>query len=97
QWENGSMWIRMVRSIKSDWEIKKIKHASSMVDQALKHGLSRLHVGMREVDLMAEIEHELRRQGHSGSMRMRAYNQEIITGMVGSGEAAAEPTYFDGP
>lgn len=97
EWVNGSNWIKTVRSIKSEWEIEKMKHAAHMVDQALKHGLSCLHPGMREVDLMAEIEHELRRQGHAGSMRMRAYNQEIITGMIGSGEAAAEPTYFDGP
>jgi Xaa-Pro aminopeptidase len=32
-----------------------------------------------------------------GLMRVRGYNQEIITGMIGAGAAAAMPTYFDGP
>ena len=50
-----------------------------------------------ELEWMAAYEHAIRRRGHIGVMRMRAYNQEVVTGMVGAGEAAAEPTYFDGP
>ena len=46
---------------------------------------------------MALIEHQLRLRGHQGLMRMRAYNSELITGMVAAGAAAAVPPYFDGP
>lgn len=96
-WQDGTGLIRKLRMIKSDAEIKKIRRAAEVVDQALQEAVNKLYAGMTEVELMANIEYALRMRGHSGLMRMRAYNQEIITGMVGSGEAAAVPTYFDGP
>ncbi len=96
-WVDGSMLIRETRMIKSPDEIAKIKEAARIADKALEKAVARLRVGMSEVELMSVIEQSLRLEGHLGVMRMRGYNQEIVTGIVGSGAAAAVPTYFDGP
>jgi Xaa-Pro dipeptidase len=97
EWVDASLMLRRVRSIKSPYEVACISRAAETAAAALQAGLSHLQEGMTELELMAIIENVMRRQGHVGLMRMRGYNQELVTGMVAAGEAAAEPTYFDGP
>lgn len=97
QWVDGSMLVRETRMVKSAYEVAAIRRAAQMADAALEDAVSYIREGMTELELMSRIEYSFRMQGHHGIMRMRGYNQEIITGMVGSGAAAAEPTYFDGP
>lgn len=97
EWADGSLLIRETRMIKSPDEIALIRQAASVIDTAFEAALASLHVGMPEIELMAIIEHKIRMQGHLGIMRMRGYNSELPTGMVGAGAAAAMPTYFDGP
>ncbi len=94
---DGSSLLRTVRMIKSPWELDRISAAAQAAAEALEAALPQLQEGISELDWLAAYEYEIRRRGHIGVMRMRAYNQEVLTGMVGSGEAAAEPTYFDGP
>ncbi|CAK4843058.1 unnamed protein product [Aphanomyces euteiches] len=96
-WVDGSMIVRETRMIKDAYEIGRVQEAARVIDIALEHAIAHVREGMTEVALMSLIETTLRQNGHLGLMRMRGYNQEIITGMVGSGAAAAEPTYFDGP
>lgn len=94
---DGSAHIRRLRMIKSPWEVSRIEAAAEVVAQALNEALNDLKEGISELDWMARVEYELRIRGHIGLMRMRGYNQEITTGMVISGAAAAVPSYFDGP
>lgn len=94
---DGSLWVREVRMLKSAYEVERIKLAAQYIDEAFQNSLSALHVGMSEIAYMAAIENDVRSKGHLGVMRMRSYNQEVITGMVAAGEDAAVPTYFDGP
>lgn len=96
-WVDGSQIIRELRMIKSPDEVAAIQRAASAVAEALADGLRHVRAGMPELELMAHIEHQLRLRAHAGIMRMRAYNAELITGVVAAGSAAAEPTYFDGP
>ncbi|MFC5446723.1 M24 family metallopeptidase [Paenibacillus aestuarii] len=96
-WEDGSLLIREQRMIKSPDEVAAIRQAASVVDAALEAAIPSIREGMAEFELMALIEHQLRLRGHQGLMRMRAYNSELITGMVAAGASAAVPTYFDGP
>lgn len=96
-WRDGSVMMRELRMIKSAEEIELIRQSGRLIGEALEHALDLIKVGMTDLELMTEIEYFIRRRGHMGIMRMRGYNQEIITGMVGSGWAAAMPTYFDGP
>lgn len=97
RWTDGSQAIRETRMIKSPYEIGKIREAAHVVDLALEKAIAHVKLGMAENELLAMIELTFRLNGHLGLMRMRGYNQEIITGMVGSGSAAATPSYFDGP
>lgn len=97
RWVDGSLLIRELRMIKSAEEIEAIRNSARVIDRAYEAALSSLRAGMKEVELMAIVEAEIRRSGHMGLMRVRGYNQEIITGMIGAGAAAAMPTYFDGP
>jgi len=94
---DGSTLIREVRMIKSSYEIQAIKEAARVIDLALENAIDYIYEGMPEYELIARIEFDIRMNGHIGMMRMRAYNQEIVTGVVGAGEAIATPTYFDGP
>jgi Xaa-Pro dipeptidase len=96
-WEDGSLLVREQRMIKSPDEVTAIRAAARVVDDALEAVIPHIREGMAEFELMALIEHQLRLRGHQGLMRMRAYNSELITGMVASGASAAVPTYFDGP
>ncbi|WP_051237119.1 M24 family metallopeptidase [Paenibacillus pinihumi] len=93
----GSGVIREVRMVKSPYELGRISAAAAVVDEALTAALPYLREGVTELEWMARLEKEIRVRGHIGLMRMRGYNQEVVTGMVGSGAAAAEPSYFDGP
>jgi len=97
RWVDGTQLVRELRMIKSPQEIAAIRVSARAVDAALMSGLRHVRAGMPEVELMAHIEHQLRVQGHTGLMRMRAYNAELVTGCLAAGAAAAEPTYFDGP
>lgn len=97
RWADASAIMRKTRSVKSKEETAAIRRAAGVASAALKDGLKQLREGMTELELMAAIENSMRRQGHIGVMRMRGYNQEIMTGVVAAGEAAAVPTYFDGP
>lgn len=96
-WVDGSTMMRELRMVKDDEEIRRIKRAAQATNIAFTHALTQLREGMTEVELIQCIENVLREQGHLGIMRMRGYNQELITGFVASGAAAAQPTYFDGP
>ncbi len=96
-WTDASALLRNTRSVKSEYEISCISRAAEVAAIALDKGLSSLSEGMTELELMAVIENSMRLNGHIGLMRMRGYNQEIMTGVVAAGDAAAEPTYFDGP
>lgn len=97
RWTDGSMLVRETRMIKSPAEIAKIKEAAHVIDLAFEKAIQHVKEGMHEFELMSMIELTIRLNGHIGLMRMRGYNQELITGMVASGAAAAIPTYFDGP
>ncbi|WP_240415056.1 M24 family metallopeptidase [Paenibacillus periandrae] len=97
EWVDGSLLIRELRMIKSAVEVERIREAGRIINLAFEDALDKLRPGMLELELMSHIETYVRRAGHIGIMRMRGYNQEVITGMIGAGAAAAMPTYFDGP
>lgn len=97
EWKDGSTTLRELRMVKSQQEIAVMRIAAQVSDQALDYALPRLKEGATELDLTSDIEYRLRQLGHMGMIRMRGYNQELVIGMVGSGEGIAMPTAFDGP
>ncbi|MFD2672523.1 M24 family metallopeptidase [Marinicrinis sediminis] len=97
EWTDGSSMMKKLRMIKSEAEIASIRKAAKAVDTSLQDVLATFRPGWTEVELLANLERELRRHGHFGMMRMRGFNQELVVGMVGSGGEIAEPSFFDGP
>jgi len=96
-WTNGSALVRTVRMTKDEQELDCMRRAARNVDEALREALPKLKAGMREIELLAEIEYALRRRGHLGLMRVRAAGAELVTGIAASGAAVAKPSAFDGP
>ncbi|MGG2198380.1 M24 family metallopeptidase [Paenibacillus validus] len=97
EWKDGSALIRETRMIKSPFEIEAIRSAARVINDAFEDAFGWLKPGMTELEAMSRMEYFVRERGHIGIMRLRGYNQEVITGMLGAGDAAATPTYFDGP
>lgn len=89
--------LRLLRAIKTSYELTQIQTAAQIVDEVLQELPSWLREGVTELELAANIEYFFRLRGNQNIYRMRGYNQELALGMVSSGAAAASPTYFDGP
>jgi Xaa-Pro dipeptidase len=97
QWTDVSDLVRQSRSVKSPWELDRMRETARLLGGVFREVPSFLRPGMREVDLAAEIEVRMRRAGNEGSPRVRGFNQEFFMGLAIAGGAATAPSYFDGP
>jgi Xaa-Pro aminopeptidase len=97
EWTDVSMLVRELRSVKSPWELERMRDTARLLSAVFGQVPSFLRPGMREVDLAAEIEVRMRRAGNEGSPRVRGFNQEFFMGLAIAGGAATAPSYFDGP
>ncbi len=91
-----SAGYREQRSVKSAWELEKMRESGRRLCSVFAQIPEFLHEGMREVDLAAEFEARLRKAGGEGYVRMRAYNQELFMGLAVAGDRAATTGFFDG-
>jgi Xaa-Pro aminopeptidase len=89
--------IRTIRSIKSDHEIGLLRGAAVIMSRMFAAAPALLRAGMTEVELAGLIEAVARREGHSGILRMRYFNQENFYGHVLSGANGAVPSFLDSP
>ena len=89
--------IRMIRAVKSAYEINIMRRASELSDQVAKHVPSILHEGMTELELAGKVEAEARRLGHQGVVRMRLWGGEMFYGHLMSGPTGAVPSYLASP
>jgi Xaa-Pro aminopeptidase len=87
---------RTLRSVKSAWELERLRAAGARTCEVFAQVPEFLRPGMRELDLAAEFEHRLRKAGSEGYVRMRAFNQELFHGLAVAGGTAAAPGFFDG-
>ncbi|NTU93296.1 MAG: aminopeptidase P family protein [Chlorobiaceae bacterium] len=90
-----SLILRELRSVKSPYELDLLRQSAELLVSAFAEIPLFLAEGMRELDLAAEMEFRLRKSGHEGLVRMRAFNQELFGGMAVSGGAATYG-FFDG-
>ncbi len=88
---------RELRSVKSDWELERMRHAGAQLSCVFATVPDFLQPGMREVDLAAEFEARLRKAGGEGFVRMRAFNQELFMGVLVTGASGGGGGFFDGP
>jgi Xaa-Pro aminopeptidase len=87
---------RELRSVKSPFELEQMRASGRRLCEVFRQIPSFLKPGMRELDLAAEFECRLRKAGHEGYLRMRAFNQET-SGLAVAGGNAAVSGPFDGP
>ncbi len=87
---------RDLRAVKSDFELEQMRHSGKTLCEVFGEVPAFLVPGVREIDIAAEFEFRLRKAGHEGYLRMRAFNQET-TGLVVAGESGASAGCFDGP
>jgi len=92
-----STGIRLIRAVKSPYEIEMIEKAAAMSDRVAAKVPEILLPGKTEVELAGEIEAFARSLGHQGIVRMRLWGSEIFYGHIMSGASAAVPSYMASP
>lgn len=89
--------IRLIRAIKSEYEINVLRNAAALSDKVAARVPEILTEGMTEVALAGELEAYARSLGHQGIVRMRLWGSELFYGHLMSGPAAAVPSYLASP
>jgi len=89
--------IRLIRAVKSEFEVEKIRQAAQLSDKVAARMSELLVPGKTEVQLAGELEGYARSIGHQGIVRMRLWGSELFYGHLLSGSAAAMPSYLASP
>ena len=89
--------IRLMRAVKSEYEISIMHRAAELSDQVAGHVPTILREGMSELELAGMVEAEARKLGHQGVVRMRLWGNEMFYGHLMSGPTAAVPSYLASP
>ncbi|MFW9990642.1 MAG: M24 family metallopeptidase [Candidatus Odinarchaeota archaeon] len=83
--------LRSLRAIKTPDEITKIKEAGRLNDLGMAVAREHLKPGISELELVAEIEYRMRKEGHQESIQFAAFNS-ILAQHVLSGPNGALPS-----
>ena len=89
--------IRLLRMVKSAYEIELIREAAAYSDRVAACVPEFLREGMTEIDLAGRLEAEARRMGHQGIVRMRMWGSELFYGHLLSGPSGGVPSYLASP
>jgi Xaa-Pro dipeptidase len=92
-----SMLIKEVRLIKSEFEIAQILKSGKILSHVFEKAKGIIKEGMREIDIDAALIAEMRKMNHQGLLRMRGFNQEMMSGYVTHGYSATIPSGADVP
>ncbi len=92
-----SHFIRLVRSVKSDYELGIMRQAAIFADKMIAHAGKLIKEGMSELDLASEVESYARKSGHQGNVRMRLWGNEMFYGHIMTGDSAAVPSFLASP
>ncbi|MCG6905980.1 MAG: Xaa-Pro peptidase family protein [Desulfobacteraceae bacterium] len=89
--------IRLLRAVKSDWEIGMIRQAARLADQLAAAVPDLLREGMSEIELAGRVEARARALGHQGIVRMRMWGSELFYGHLMAGPSGAVPSFLASP
>ena len=89
--------VRLIRAVKSPYEIDLMRRAAALSDQVAEWVPNILRAGMTELELAGKIEAESRRLGHQGVLRMRLWGGEMFYGHLLSGASGAVPSFLSSP
>lgn len=94
---DASGLIRKIRAVKSPLERQLIRRAARQLVSLFSAVPSFFFPNAREIDIAIAAEAHLRRLGHQGTIRLRAFCQELFYGVVVSGPSGAVGSSLDGP
>lgn len=87
-YKDAGQVLREMRVRKSEDEIIKMKQAAVLVEEVLTQGLKQVKIGMREIELVAELEYLMKRLGADGpsfdTMVLTGTNTALPHGVPGS-------------
>jgi Xaa-Pro dipeptidase len=89
--------VRMVKAVKSPYEIELIRRAAGLSDQVAGCVPELLREGMTELELAGLVEAEARKRGHQGIVRMRLWGSEMFYGHLMAGPSSAVPSFLSSP
>jgi Xaa-Pro aminopeptidase len=89
--------IRMVKAVKSPYEIDLIRRAAGLSDQVAGCVPELLREGMTELELAGLVEAEARKRGHQGVVRQRLWGSEVFYGHLMAGPSSAVPSFLSSP
>jgi Xaa-Pro aminopeptidase len=89
--------IRMIRAVKSEYEVDIIRQAARLSDRLAASVPDFLEEGVTEIELAGKIEAKAREWGHQGLVRMRLFGGELFYGHVMAGKTAASPSFLSSP
>ncbi len=94
----GDMVLAMAQSLKTPWELAKMRLAGERHAKCLMEIVpARIRPGMTEREISHIVWEAFFSQGHSGLMRMGAFGEEIFLGHVSAGDSGNYPSFFNGP
>ncbi|MGL4993409.1 MAG: M24 family metallopeptidase [Bacteroidales bacterium] len=92
---NASTLLRVVRSIKTPYEIQEYRKTCSRHSQAMAGVASLYKDSMNDLDFSIEIERHFRRSGSLGHFRTFGPNMEIYMGSILAGDNANAASPYD--
>jgi Xaa-Pro aminopeptidase len=95
--EDLSADIRLLRALKSPYEIELMREAAAYSDRVAACVPDLLREGLTEIELAGRIEAEARRLGHQGIVRMRMWGSEMFYGHLLAGPSGAVPSFLASP
>ena len=95
QVENGTRLLRDARSIKSPYEIAKLKESGRLHAELYRQIPSLYRPGMTDIELSAAIEYRSRMLGSLGIFRIFGQSMEIFVGSLLAGDNADTPSPYD--
>lgn len=92
---DGSSILRKHRSVKTSFEIEKMKESGIRHVEAYKYIKGIYKEGMTDIELQIEIERRLRLLGSLGIFRINGESMEIFMGSLMCGDNADNPSPYD--
>lgn len=87
--------LRELRSVKTDYEVAKMRECGIRHDEAYKRIREIYCEGMTDIELQIEVERELRLKGSLGIFRIHGESMELFMGNVLCGDNADAPSPYD--
>ncbi|MDY6955252.1 MAG: Xaa-Pro peptidase family protein, partial [Thermodesulfobacteriota bacterium] len=95
--EDISLMLSMIRSVKSDYEIGLIREAGKRHKAIYDQIPNLIREGMTEWELGSAIHGHMLKLGYTGLARLTSFNSEFFAGVISFGESGNYPTASVGP